>query len=72
MEKIPTAEAIATKWALDDGDLLHDAAIEAMKEFAKLHVEASKKTIAKNYDRIRSSMCPEEEIFKSYPLENIK
>jgi hypothetical protein len=30
------AEEIANKWALDDGDLLHDAAIEAMKEFASL------------------------------------
>lgn len=30
-----TEEEIANKWALDDGDLLHDAAIEAMKEYSK-------------------------------------
>lgn len=38
---IPTAEQIVNKYALDDGDLLHDAAIIAMIEFAKLHVKAA-------------------------------
>ena len=35
---IPTAEETVNKWALDDGDLLHDAAIVALKEFAALHI----------------------------------
>jgi len=48
MDKVPTAKEIVNKWALDDGDLLHDAAIEAVKEYAQLHVDAALKAACKS------------------------
>jgi hypothetical protein len=39
MSNIPTAEETVNKWALGDGDLLHVAAIIALKEFAIIHVK---------------------------------
>lgn len=61
-----TAEQIANKWALDDGDLLHDAAIEAMKEYAKLHIEAAIETMSNKL------WIAKERLKEAYPLTNIK
>lgn len=35
MKQLPNIEDIINKWALDDGDLLYEAAIEAMKEYGR-------------------------------------
>lgn len=80
-----TAKEIVNKWALDDGDLLHNAAIEAMKEFAQLHVEAALKAAYDNqvieqykkeerYDYPDSShfRATKQSILNAYPKTNIK
>ena len=86
MSKIPTAEDIVNKYALDDGD------IQAMKEFAKLHVEAALQaaleksklkgeweTIVGNpkilgsYQQVfKGYVIIPESILDAYPKENIK
>jgi hypothetical protein len=78
VKNIPTAEQIANKWALDDGDLLHDAAIEAMKEYANLHREAALKAAAKmatfthrTSDGLRF-VASKESILNAYPKELIQ
>lgn len=78
MKNIPTAEQIANKWALDDGDLLHDAAIEAMKEYANLHREAILKAALESIPCLGSSSDiatyeeVEKEVLNAYPKELIK
>jgi hypothetical protein len=72
MEKIPTAEEIMQKH-LDPHDCLrlskcYEMTLEAMIEFAKLHVEAALKEASTKFDHYSNK----DVILNSYPLENIK
>lgn len=73
-----TAEEIVNKYALDDGDLLHDAAIQAMIEFAKLHVQEALKEALDSIPCLGSStdIATYEEVEKAvlnaYSLTKIK
>ena len=81
MEKIPTAEEIMQKH-LDPHDCLrlskcYEMTLEAMIEFAKLHVEAAlKEAMYKADEKEISSMQVNEyyreQILNSYPLDKIK
>lgn len=87
MNKIPIAEEIVNKWAMDNGDLLHDAAIEALKEFANIHREEILKAAAKSAKAVivnagyppdfiretpKKAVVDEDSILSAYPRENIK
>ena len=66
MSKIPTA-----KEQLEIYGTSH--AIEAMKEFAKLHVEAALKAASENADLIETDGdIDRKTILNAYPLNNIK
>jgi hypothetical protein len=72
MEKILTAEEIMQKH-LDPHDCLrlskcYEMTLEAMIEFAKLHVEAALKEASTKFDHYSNK----DVILNSYPLENIK
>jgi len=80
MKNIPTAEKFLEQYLR--GDRVHDdinrvvdeeEAIEAMIEFAKLHVEAALKEAAEtNYPSTKSNFeLVNSKILNSYPLENI-
>ena len=81
MEKILTAEEVMQKH-LDPHDCLrvskcYDMTLDAMREFAKLHVEAALKAASekKTYGFFVAPIFTGyqvEEILTSYPLENIK
>ena len=82
MEKIPTAEEIMQKH-LDPHDCLrlskcYEMTLEAMIEFAKLHVEAALKEALESIPCLGSSSDiatyeeVEDAVLNSYPLENIK
>jgi hypothetical protein len=75
-----TAEEIVNKYALDDGDLLHDAAIKAMIEFAKLHViealaSASQTKIWVDFgdkeEMASRTLSDKQSILEAYPLTKI-
>lgn len=76
MHKIPTAKLILTGKETYDKEYFtvskHDA-LEAMIEFAKLHVEAALKEVldnTENWDDCK--VIPAEKVINSYSLENIK
>jgi len=86
MEKIPTAEEIMQKH-LDPHDCLrlskcYEMTLEAMIEFAKMHVEAALKEASEKAKTIyiEPDGCAtgdyydvdKDSILNSYPLENIK
>ena len=81
MSKIPTAEEVMQNH-LDPHDCLrvskcYDMTLDAMKEFAKLHVEAALKSASEKAKIDKSVTFGWEKvdrpsILKSYPLENIK
>jgi hypothetical protein len=81
MEKIPTAEEIMQKH-LDPHDCLraskcYEMTLDAMIEFAKLHVEAALEKASEEAKIIKSvnfgwEKIDKDSILKSYPLENIK
>jgi hypothetical protein len=81
MSKIPTAEEVMQNH-LDPHDCLrvskcYDMTLDAMKEFAKLHVEAALKEASEKAKIDKSVTFGWEKvdrpsILKSYPLENIK
>ncbi len=83
MEKIPTAEEIMQKH-LDPHDCLrlskcYEMTLEAMIEFAKLHVEAALKDVEQKLNTalddhlmLEENVCSILENINSYPLENIK
>jgi hypothetical protein len=82
MEKILTAEEIMQKH-LDPHDCLrlskcYEMTLEAMIEFAKLHVEAALKEALESIPCLGSSSDiatyeeVEDAVLNSYPLENIK
>ena len=81
MEQIPTAEEVMQK-NLDPHDCLrlskcYEMTLEAMIEFAKLHVEAAlKEAMYKADEKEISSMQVNEyyreQILNSYPLDKIK
>ena len=85
MSKIPTAEEVMQKH-LDPHDCLrvskcYEMTLDAMKEFAKMHVEAALKEASEGLD---SEHCfayssernfydkQSDSILKAYPLTNIK
>jgi hypothetical protein len=82
MEKIPTAEEIMQK-NLDPHDCLRPSkcygmTLDAMIEFAKLHVEEALKEALESIPCLGSSTDiatyeeVEEAVLNAYPLENIK
>ena len=79
MEKIPTAEEVMQKH-LDPHDCLrvskcYEMTLDAMKEFAKLHVEAALKSACATLpydDKMNQNILDIIAINKSYPVENIK
>ena len=83
MEKIPTAEEIMQKH-LDPHDCLrlskcYEMTLEAMIEFAKLHVEQALKDVEQKLNTalddhlmLEENVCSILENINSYPLENIK
>jgi len=62
------AEEIANKWSLDDGDLLHDAAIEAMKEFSSLQ---NRQLLDSNRELLEALELAKE-IMDTYKISNSK
>lgn len=78
MSQIPTAKEFVAenrdKWSctLEDYPTLSDWIAKYAVEYAKVCVEAALEAVCADYDEIRSSMCPEERIKSTYPLENIK
>jgi len=83
MEQIPTAEEIMQKH-LDPHDCLrlskcYEMTLEAMIEFAKMHVEAALKDVEQKLNTalddhlmLEKNVCSILENINSYPLENIK
>ena len=85
MEKIPTAEEIMQKH-LDPHDCLrlskcYEMTLEAMIEFAKMHVEAALKEASEKAQAIEgwntgfsgsAASVDKDSIINSYSLENIK
>lgn len=79
MEKIPTAEEVMQKH-LDPHDCLrvskcYEMTLDAMKEFAKIHVEAALKSACSTLpydDKMNQNILDIIAINKSYPVENIK
>jgi hypothetical protein len=83
MEKMPTAEEIMQKH-LDPHDCLrlskcYEMTLEAMIEFAKLHVEQALKDVEQKLNTalddhlmLEENVCSILENINSYPLENIK
>lgn len=78
MTQIPTAKEFVVenrdKWlcTTEDYPTLSDWIAKYAVEYAKVHVEAALQAVCDKEERIRSSMCPTEEIVSAYPLENIK
>lgn len=84
MEKIPTAEEILKPYLempfIDTEVVQKDNALLAMKEFAKLHVEAALKNVWNSSEEWENGLAStirvieddEDSILNSYPLENIK
>ena len=87
MEKTPTAEEIMQKH-LDPHDCLrvskcYDMTLDAMIEFAKLHVEVALKTASQKAETKKdvaifaegtftTQIVDKDSILNSYPIENIK
>jgi hypothetical protein len=84
MEKIPTAEEVMQKH-LDPHDCLrvskcYEMTLDAMKEFAKIHVEAALKEASEKAKMIDVGIdysiilweVDKDSIINSYPVENIK
>jgi hypothetical protein len=83
MEKIPTAEEIMQKH-LDPHDCLraskcYEMTLDAMIEFAKLHVEATLKDVEQqlidaldDHLMLEENICDVIENINNYSLENVK
>jgi len=77
MSKLPTAEEVYTDFHFNyKGD--NNSVIEAMAEFAKLHVEAALKAASENADTLKGEVyaskgcIDKDSILNAYPLNNIK
>ena len=79
---MPTAEEFLESYHRDSKDSLLDGVMDAMIEFAKLHVQEALKSVLNNaklekcgnpYDPTDNSQCiNEESILNSYSLDKIK
>ena len=76
--KIPTAtQYLEERYGLIEDELsgvvyADMVSPKALVDFAKIHVKAALEAITENYDVIRSSISPAEEIKETYQLKNIK